>query len=758
MGSVKRHRVAIASNLALLVAAVGVVVVATDADGYRKHDAQLNDGGIWVTDGRDGFHGRVNKPIAELDGVVFAEQAAQLDVVQDGAAVFGIDLSSGVLTTIDPGAVTMPDGESAQLPSAPQVQLAGGTVAVLDPADGTLWAQRVDTRRGVSPVAALDTESDPVAATAADSGLAVTVDGEVLVASASDDRLRRLAPLEVGFEAPTETDLGADLGPGTTVTAVGDRAVVLDGATGALQVVGGPDADVPPGSVLQAPGPDASVVLVGTPETLLAVDLSSGEATEVVGDVTVGTPTAPVRLGACTYAAWSGGSGTVATVCDGADAQVSDLGSGTSDLVFRVNRGEIVLNDRASGAVWDLESERPTRLDNWDDFRPPTTPSEEEDDNDEQDDGDRRPPKAVDDDLGARPGRTTVLHPLDNDTAPAGRLLAITEVSTPGVRRRGDGEPGRPDRADRPAHGRRSDELRLHHRRRPQRRQRLGDGLGDAAGRGRGRPARAARGLRAAHLDRPGRRHPRHPGAARLARPRRRRPGLPRGGGRRGRRPQRRGRPADLRRPGAVQRTGAQRRRHRALRRHRRHRRRGQRGAHRPGPGPARPQGLPRRRRARRRLGRGRQDRDDPPAGQRPPGLRPGDADGRVAARRQDRPGRRRPGAHRPRRRHDQLRRRPAAHLLPRLRPALRQRPVRRRPDPGRHQGPRQAARGAGRHARQPHALRPGRHARRRRGQRHRPDRRDPRGPGRRAPTAPTPSTSPSSRDAGCGSPRARAS
>ena len=166
-GTLKRHRVAVAANLALLVGAVGIVAVATQADGYRKHDAQLHDGGIWVTDGRDGFHGRINKPIAQLDGVAFAEQDTQLDVVQDGAAVFGINLSAGVLSVIDPGKVTLPDGETAQLPSAPQVQLAGGTLAVLDPAEGTLWAERVDTRRGVDPVTALDTESDPTATTAA---------------------------------------------------------------------------------------------------------------------------------------------------------------------------------------------------------------------------------------------------------------------------------------------------------------------------------------------------------------------------------------------------------------------------------------------------------------------------------------------------------------------------------------------------------------------------------------------------------------
>ncbi len=427
--AMRRHRVAIATNLALLVAAAGIVVVATQADGYRTHEARLNDGGIWVTNGRDGFHGRVNKPIGELDGVAFADQDTQLDVVQDGAAVLGLDVSAGVLSTIDPGTVSLPDGESAALPPAAQVQLAGGSAAVLDPADGTLWAQRVDTRLGVPPVAGLDTEAEPLATTAAEAALAVTLDGDLLVASADDDRLRTLPAVDQGFGPVVEAGLGADLGPGIALSAVGDTAVVYDAESGALHVVGGPDADLPPGSALQVPGPAADAVLVATPDRLVAVDLASGEETEVATGVG-GRPSAPVRLGACAYGAWSGGSGLVATACEGDEPHLADLGAQgqASDLVFRVNRGEILLNDRGTGAVWDIDSDRPTRLDDWDAFQLKPDDSDDKNQNQNQADGDRRPPEAEDDDLGARLGRTTVLHPLDNDTAPQGRLLVISGV------------------------------------------------------------------------------------------------------------------------------------------------------------------------------------------------------------------------------------------------------------------------------------------------------------------------------------------
>ncbi len=428
-GSLRRHRVALASNLALLAVAAGLVVVATQADGYRKHEAQLNDGGIWVTNGRDGFHGRVNKPIAQLDGVVFSEQDAQLDVVQDGAAVVGVDIGKGLISTIDPGTVELADGETSQLPSAAQVQLGGGSLAVLDPADGSLWAERVDTRAGVPGIAPLDADEDPFATTAADAGLAVAVDGTVLVASGSDDRLRTFAPTDDGFAAPAVTGLGADLDTAVAVTAVGSTVVVLDTASGALHVVGGPDADLPPGSVLQAPGPEAGTVLVATPDRLVELDLASGEETEVA--TASGRPAVPVRLGACVYGAWSGGFGAVAVRCGDDEATVNDLGTETTDLVFRVNRDEIVLNDRSTGAVWNIDSDQPTRLDNWDAFQLKPSKNEDENQNENEDQGDRRPPKAEDDAFGARLGRTTVLHPLDNDTAPAGRLLAVVDVTKP---------------------------------------------------------------------------------------------------------------------------------------------------------------------------------------------------------------------------------------------------------------------------------------------------------------------------------------
>ena len=94
---VRRHRAGIASGVALAIAASAVVVYAVTAEGYKKHEAELNDGGVWVVNGKKGWSGRLNKPINQLDGVVPGDNGkARLDIVQDGAAVVTLYLRSSV--------------------------------------------------------------------------------------------------------------------------------------------------------------------------------------------------------------------------------------------------------------------------------------------------------------------------------------------------------------------------------------------------------------------------------------------------------------------------------------------------------------------------------------------------------------------------------------------------------------------------------------------------------------------------------------
>lgn len=426
---VKRHRVGISSGVALLLASGAVVALALDAKGYKRHETQLNDGGIWVVNGDKGIHGRLNKPINQIDGVVPEDRGElRLDVVQDGAVVVAVNETSSQGRAVDPRRLVFPDGGTAALPEDGDVRLAGGTLAAVERRSGRLWATRVDSQTGELVVTAVDRQADELADVGADASLAVTLEGTVVAVSAAERTLTTLDASAATLAEPAETELPGGAGSPDTVTAVGERVVTLDSRSGRLAVVGGRTATVPEMSVLQQAGPAADAVLVGAPDGLLAVDLDSGEVS-VVAEAT-GTPVEPVRLGSCVYGAWSGGMGVLATRCGDSPAEVEPLGGQATDLAFRVNRGEIVLNDALTGALWDVDLQTPIRA-NWNDF----TSKKQKDDEDEQEHrsnrADRRPPLAKPDSYGVRPGRTTVLHPLDNDSAPEGRLLSIVEVAQP---------------------------------------------------------------------------------------------------------------------------------------------------------------------------------------------------------------------------------------------------------------------------------------------------------------------------------------
>jgi hypothetical protein len=414
----------------LTLATAAVLTYAVTASGYKKHEAELNDGGVWVVNGDKGWTGRLNKPINQLDGVVPSQDGkTRLDVVQDGAAVVTLDIDASRGQSIDAGRLVSQDGGAAAVPTGGEVRMAGGTLASADTETGAVWAVRFDDQRGTPVMSAVDRQAEPLLEVGKDAALAVSQSGTVVVTSSADGTVTTLSPSTTSFTDEKTRDLPGDAGQVDAVTTVGERIVTLDQDAGVVSVVGGATASVPEGSVLQQSGPAADSVLVAGPEGLLGIDLDSGDVATIAS--ASGTPVEPVRLGACVFGAWSGGTGNLATQCGSQPADTSDLGGTATDLAFRVNRGEIVLNDANSGAVWDVEQDKPIRIDNWESFTSKKKKDDDEEDNENQNDTDRRPPQAKPDSYGARPGRTTVLHPLDNDTAPEGRLLSIVDVEQP---------------------------------------------------------------------------------------------------------------------------------------------------------------------------------------------------------------------------------------------------------------------------------------------------------------------------------------
>uniref|UniRef100_UPI003988BE73 Ig-like domain-containing protein n=1 Tax=Conyzicola sp. TaxID=1969404 RepID=UPI003988BE73 len=228
------------------------------------------------------------------------------------------------------------------------------------------------------------------------------------------------------------------------LTAVGDVPVVFDQSTneivtedGSVYPLGGDT-----GLRLQQVGTENDTVLVATGDSLLRVALGDGAVEKL--DAGVATPivdplqvSAPVYLEGCAHGAW-GGAAKYLVSCDGAKTAVQDIpGAGAGgEIAFRVNRTVIALNDVYNGNAW-LMDENMRLVDNWDDIIPPEEQESEEVGDEksaiqsfEDTLADRsdvnRPPTAIDDEYGIRPGRTTILPLLDNDTDPDGDVLVIS--------------------------------------------------------------------------------------------------------------------------------------------------------------------------------------------------------------------------------------------------------------------------------------------------------------------------------------------
>lgn len=419
------------------VAALVIVVTATMSHGFPVRELDLNDTGIWISNDADGELGRINKAVGALDarlGPPGTRSANyQLDVLQDGNLVLGWHQSQGTAFQIDTS-LAKPAG-STEIAVDPTNSLAvgGGTVAKVDRA-GRVWATRYDPLTGEVNLGALDSAVKPLAelglpADAAVDSLALTVsqNGTVEVVGVNQRRIT-VRPDGVGFADPSLSET-AQLNK-VALTTVGDHLVMLDTDTGKLILPGGKVVALPADQSprLQQPGPAADWVLVATRTSLLRVGLSDG----LVNPVDTGgngEPAAPVRLGGCDFSAWAG-AGRVSRACDntGLEVQQVDRTGGLIRPAFRVNHSLILLNDQANGRAWDLDAQR--SVDNWPDLRPQANQHQETKQTTRSADA---KPRAVDDDLKARPDRTTVLHVLDNDLDSAGGVLAITSLNTAGL-------------------------------------------------------------------------------------------------------------------------------------------------------------------------------------------------------------------------------------------------------------------------------------------------------------------------------------
>ena len=423
-GAFRRRRKLLSGGTVSLAAAT-IAGFALVNPGYPTAEVQLNDGGVWVTNGSELLVGRLNRQIDELDAAL-TSGGSDVDVVQEESTVFAVQPESATLQRIDVSYVSLDTDVS--VPAAAEVGLGGGTVTVLDPASGELWTRAADQ------VGSLD-----IATQAADLDLgpgavvAVGPTGVVAGVSVESDELTVVDPATGSRTVP----LGRDLET-ASVTVVGDRAVVLDAERaelvaddGSVHALGNAT-----GAVLQEPGRAADGVLVATDTALLDLPLAGGEP-EILGEG-AGSPIAPVRVAGCAHAAWAA-TPTYLHACEDRDAFTIGIPGAESgaQLRFRVNRSVVVLNELRTGSVWLLDAEM-TVADNWDDVRPPDPQDQTDEQSDQLEETEtldrnerNQPPVATDDEFGARPALPTLLPVLDNDTDPDGDLLVISAVQQP---------------------------------------------------------------------------------------------------------------------------------------------------------------------------------------------------------------------------------------------------------------------------------------------------------------------------------------
>jgi hypothetical protein len=421
-----------------MLVVVALCIAGVIYKGAEVTQVNVNDGGIWVTNKSKQMVGHLDYEARILDGALRTE-ASNFDVGQAGETVTVSDLSSLTVAPVNVTQVAL--GSPTALPSGSVAMQGGDVLGVLNATDGTLW-----TTSATTPSPANLSDNAAVASNMGASAFVTGMDGTVysLSSSGSLTTVKRQGAVD---QAKTSVIEGIPADASLSMTAVGDQVVALDSTSNTLFLPGGKTlnlsaAGIEAGGVLQQAGPTYDSVLLATASSLVSIPLKGSAPTIIPAaeGSPSGIPAAPVRHEGCSYGAWVG-SGAFMRSCDDASNNqqtVVDTLKSAQEIVFRTNRKAIVLNDVAQGNVW-LPDSNMVLMDNWDEVENQLQESENEQDSPELTneiaDPEKReentPPEAVDDEFGIRPGRSTILPVLDNDSDIDGDVLTASPTSQP---------------------------------------------------------------------------------------------------------------------------------------------------------------------------------------------------------------------------------------------------------------------------------------------------------------------------------------
>ncbi len=424
-----RARKAVASTVAITLLAGVPLTFAVLHQGFPVTDVDLAAREVWVTNGKELLAGRLNRQIEELDAAVNTASNA-FDVLQDGDDVFLYDESLGSVERIDPAFTTLGQGVAA--PPGSEVAHGGETLAILSQ-KGELWVTSAAGELQLNPA-----DTEPTARLGAGSHVAVSKSGVVYASSATDDELVKIALPGAEPESSALPAIGEH-----QLSVVGDEPVVLDTEENAVIIDGSARELETTALKVQQVGAENDSVLLATGDALVRVPLAGGDVDVISADVdapaSADQVASPVWLDGCAHAAWAS-VGRYLNACDGQEPETQSIDQVTtgSRLEFRVNRSVIALNNLTNGNVWLVDANM-RLVDNWDEVTPPEESDAEEgeekasqqtfEDTLAERSETNRPPTARDDTFGVRPGRTTVLEILENDTDPDGDVLTATNIS-----------------------------------------------------------------------------------------------------------------------------------------------------------------------------------------------------------------------------------------------------------------------------------------------------------------------------------------
>jgi len=421
----KSHRSLVLTITGAVVVTALVTAFAIASTGYTAQQLNLNDSSVWVANGTQQAIGRANTTVRQLNSVV-STTGNDLDVLQNASTVMLVDNADSKLQLVDPATSTVT--QTVPLPpNQPQVFLSQQNVVIVAAATGQVWITPL------AQIATFNSQAAPALSLGPNIVASMDSDGTMYVYSPSAKHVERIEP-DTSQAVVATALLSLPVKDTFSITSVSGQWAVLDVTTSRVYLAGGSErlrgTVAAKSPAIQLPDATGERFLVAGSDGLVAIPLGGATPTTLLTGQS-GIPARPDTVSGCDYAAWTGGHAWRQCASDGSTGTTMPLSGTTANmkLTLRSNGNRVVLNDSRSGATWAVQAGGEL-INNWDDLIPPKDQQKQDQQQNEDTpppvDKQELPPVAVDDNMGARPGRASVLPVLLNDYDPNGDVIAIT--------------------------------------------------------------------------------------------------------------------------------------------------------------------------------------------------------------------------------------------------------------------------------------------------------------------------------------------